>query len=113
MAMVVRRAPTTDELWQIIQEQREDIAALRHEVATSTASGKPAREPSRRRRAEGKRLSRSGLLKIAADGVAGMAGAELAGSLGAAPVLAATDSNFDATGGATNGFSNSGSYGTV
>jgi hypothetical protein len=51
-----------------------------------------------------RRLSRSGLLKGAAAGIAGLAAAELAGSMGATPAAAAEDTIFAAGGGSGTAF---------
>lgn len=106
------RTPTTKELWQLIQVQREEIERQRVELAqlqsrmTTDPESKP-REPGvpDKMEPDGRSLSRKGLLKAAAAGVAGIAGAEALGSLGTPAALAATDTHYLATGGTGTAFS--------
>lgn len=121
--------PSIAELWALLQEQRtriedqqEQIAALQacHErgeaeleqqaekLAFSSQvrdpqpplqTQQPAPELSGRPDILPGRISRSGVLKAAAAGIAGVAAAGLTGSLRATSALAASDTNFVATGG--------------
>src|SRR4051794_25663166 len=93
---VETKAPTVEELWQVVCEQRERIAAL--EARLDRGNAPPPAE--RRSRKQDRRLSRAGLLKAGTIGMAGLAGAELVGSLAARPALALTsNTNFEAYGG--------------
>src|SRR4051794_34738082 len=103
------KAPTIEELWQLIQEQRVQTreqqaqnAALTTEVAALKArlDGQEVRQPARGSVPTPPRhVPRAGLLKVAAATAAGLTGAGLAGSQGASPVAAASDTSFTATGG--------------
>lgn len=101
--MTANKTPTAEELWQLVQDQRDEMARQRNkierlEVRLSSHDGEGGQKvPQDSMQSRKKRgLSRAGLLKLGAASVVGVAGAELVGSLGAQPAWAA--GNYEAAG---------------
>src|SRR5579884_3122753 len=88
--MEPQAAPTVEELWQILQEQREEnreyaarVEALEASLNDRECEAKEDARTLRPRRSPVSRVSRAGLLKAGAASVAALAATEIAGSLGA------------------------------
>jgi hypothetical protein len=101
---MVRQA-TSEELLALVQEQRDEIAALKRRLDELEGTRPSSLGLSRwKQRAPKGAMSRAGLLKAGAMGLMGLAGAELAGSVSAPAAEAFSDTNFIASGGTTIAF---------
>lgn len=103
--MQAGETPSVDELWAMLQDQREEIARLKARLEQKNAGnglrdGGPAIVGSSEHGGTSRCLSRAGLFKVAAAGAAGLAAIDLNGATGVTPAFASTtDTNFYAVGG--------------
>src|SRR5205085_2003282 len=86
--------PTNAELWTLLQEQQTLVQEQRARIAELEARVDVPQRALETAPAPKRRLSRAGLLKVAAAGAAGLAGAELLGHHGADVALAYSDSYY-------------------